>query len=327
MDAKVIANENCILKYEVGSKLYGTDTPTSDTDYSGIFIANKEYYFGLFSIDQVDVSEQSKLESGKNDTDAIDFTLYEIRKFIRLATDNNPNILEQLFVPENKIIHSTKYGMQLLENSNIFPHQGLYHRFVGYAHSQKKKMCIKTEHYNKLEEVVGFLQSTENHKEKVETIVPQLKSKFNLHTEDIVLEHNYIQHNVIVGDSKIPFDFTIAKAMEGLGGRIKIFSNRKELVSRYGYEVKFGSHVIRLLDEALELITTGKVKFPLRNADMIRDIKCGKYTLEQLYAIADKLEKEIEVALVTCNLPTHPNTEKINKLLISTIEDFIAERT
>jgi predicted nucleotidyltransferase len=36
---------NTLFKTVTGSHLYGTNTPTSDIDYAGVFIADKEFYF------------------------------------------------------------------------------------------------------------------------------------------------------------------------------------------------------------------------------------------------------------------------------------------
>jgi predicted nucleotidyltransferase len=37
------------------------------------------------------------LDNGKNASDAVDFKMYELRNYVKLALQNNPNILELLF--------------------------------------------------------------------------------------------------------------------------------------------------------------------------------------------------------------------------------------
>lgn len=320
MNVSEMAKKNLILKYPVGSKLYGTDTLTSDTDYSGVFVADESYYLGMFSVDQVDLSEVVKRVDGKNDSSSIDYTVYNIKKFIRLAMDNNPNVLEQLFISKEKLLYYTETGQILLDNREIFPHQGLYQRFTGYAISQKKKMVTKTTHFNILQDVVKYLKTKENYRDKLETLEVEMKTKFNLHIDEIVLDHNYIQRNFVVGDSRVPLDFTIKKAIEVLGNRIRIFSNRQELITRYGYDCKFASHLIRLLDEGIELLETGKIEFPLRNASLLKDIKEGKYSLEEIFIKAEQLEKEVALKLEKTKLPKYPNVEEINSLTIKLIK-------
>lgn len=87
-----IAEKNKILEIKSGSHLYGLNTENSDEDYIGIFLAPIEYHLGLQKVEQVDLSIKDKLESGRNSKDAVDKTFYELKRFIKLALDNNPNI-------------------------------------------------------------------------------------------------------------------------------------------------------------------------------------------------------------------------------------------
>lgn len=105
-----IAEKNKILEIRSGSHLYGLNTENSDEDYIGIFLAPIEYHLGLQKVEQVDLSIKDKLKSGRNSKDAIDKTFYELKRFVKLAIDNNSNILEVLFVDEKNIIYINEYG-------------------------------------------------------------------------------------------------------------------------------------------------------------------------------------------------------------------------
>ncbi len=56
MNLTQIANDNKILEIKVGSHLYGTNTPTSDIDYSGIFLPNKALVFGFKGVEEGSLS-------------------------------------------------------------------------------------------------------------------------------------------------------------------------------------------------------------------------------------------------------------------------------
>lgn len=79
-----------VFECQAGSHLYGTATEDSDVDIRGVFIPTEEYFFGfLYSIEQIE-------DKGK------DTTHFDVRKFLKLASGCNPNIVELLFVSKEK---------------------------------------------------------------------------------------------------------------------------------------------------------------------------------------------------------------------------------
>src|SRR5271170_2373841 len=67
-----------------GSRAYGTNLPTSDTDIRGVCIAPKEFYLGFLS----------DFEQAVQEPPLDDLTVYDIRKFLSLAVESNPNVIE-----------------------------------------------------------------------------------------------------------------------------------------------------------------------------------------------------------------------------------------
>ena len=99
-------------------------------------------------------------------------------------------------------------------------------------------------------------------------------------------------------------------------------TGRTELAEKYGYDTKFASHLIRLLLECQQVLVEHTLDFPLSQNNLVRDIKLGKYSLEEVLVKADELEKLIDLAYTTSDLQHHANTEEINKLQIRLLEDF-----
>ena len=93
-------------------------------------------------------------------------------------------------------------------------------------------------------------------------------------------------------------------------------------MEKYGWDVKFGSHLIRLLTEGLELLVEEKITLPLTNNNYIRDIKIGKFSKEYILEDATRYEALVEEVYVRSSLPNTPNLEAINKLQINLLEDF-----
>ena len=107
-----------------GSKAYGLDLPTSDTDIKGVYILPKERIYGLQYIPQV--------ADKTNDT-----VYYELGRFIELLAKNNPNIIELLATPTDKVL--IKHPIIDKIKPSLFLSKKCKGAFGGYAFSQVKK--------------------------------------------------------------------------------------------------------------------------------------------------------------------------------------------
>lgn len=121
--------KHTIFETIVGSRAYGINADDSDYDKSGVMIPGLEYFFGTMKVEQFQGYETDK-------------TIYEIRKIIRLISDNNPNCLDLLFSPDKCIIKITPYWERIIENSHLFLSKKCRFTFSGYAISQLNR--IKT---------------------------------------------------------------------------------------------------------------------------------------------------------------------------------------
>jgi predicted nucleotidyltransferase len=77
-----------------------------------------------------------------------DFAVYGIVKFFQLCMDNNPNMIDSLFVPRTAIIHTTPIAEIFRENRKTFLHKGAWHKFKGYAYAQASKIRNKVNSTN-----------------------------------------------------------------------------------------------------------------------------------------------------------------------------------
>ena len=118
-----------IMKGLSGSRAYGTSTPESDTDIRGIFCAPKRSIVTpYFTIKEMVLPEE---EDGK---------LYELTNFMKLFTDQNPNILELLFIHKDDILFSTPEYDILREAAPKLLSRKTAFTFSGYAMSQLKRI-------------------------------------------------------------------------------------------------------------------------------------------------------------------------------------------
>lgn len=136
------------LEVIMGSFAYGVSGKSSDMDVNAVCIPPKEMVFPHLSgmvpgfgppLNTFQQYQQHHIDLDDKEYDLVSFSLI---KFFQLAAENNPNIIDVLFVPERCITHMTEIGKLMRDNRKEFLHKGAYHKFKGYAYSQMQK--IKT---------------------------------------------------------------------------------------------------------------------------------------------------------------------------------------
>jgi uncharacterized protein len=146
--------DRCILYHISGGRLYGTSEDTSDFDYIGVTIPPQKYVVGLSSFEQVELKQ-------KVDGVLHEVTIYGIRKFMKLLTGCNPNIIESLFIKyRSRFQLATPAEYEHLwwgaihTARKLFISQKAYHTFCGYASSQLHKLRVKKHNMTGRKELV-----------------------------------------------------------------------------------------------------------------------------------------------------------------------------
>ena len=142
--------DNTMYLCMMGSVAYGVSTDMSDVDVYGFCMPPLGTVFPhaigmIHGFDRPQEFEQWQQHHcmDKSSGKEYDFSVYSIIKYFRLVADNNPNMIDSLFVPRNCVLHSTQISEHVRENRNTFLHKGSWHKFKGYAYSQLHKMNIK----------------------------------------------------------------------------------------------------------------------------------------------------------------------------------------
>jgi hypothetical protein len=106
--------------------------------------------------------------------------------------------------------------------------------------------------------------------------------------------------------------------LKGERGQKKVV--RPELVEKYGFDTKYAGHIVRLGLQGVELLSTGKVSLPMRDEDrrVVVDVRTGKYSLEEIYFLKEKLEKDLNQAYNNSSLPSNPNYFELEGWMIDT---------
>lgn len=101
-------------------------------------------------------------------------------------------------------------------------------------------------------------------------------------------------------------------------------AKRKKLVERHGYDTKNASHLIRLMTMAIDFLRTGVMEvYREKDAELFKDIKRGKYTLQAVKDMAYILFDEARQAKNLSPLPDKPNYLVAEDILMTIITDYL----
>lgn len=235
---------------KMGSHSYGIANSNSDIDMYGFAIPpigellphTKGEICGFGR--QNSRFEQYQQNHVDYEKDVYDINIYNIAKFIHLCMENNPNMIDALFVPTDCILFTNTIGDTIRYRRREFLHKGAYFKFLGYARSQLSKIRNKN---------------------------PEGK--------------------------------------------------RKAIVDKYGYDVKYASHLYRLADECEQILTTRDLNLR-RSQDKMLEIREGKVELWEIEKWFSSKEEYLKQCYEKSKIPEYPNEIEIKKLMIKCIEMY-----
>src|SRR5262245_25598729 len=117
-----------VYRVMVGSRAFGLATESSDEDRRGVFLPPAEWNWSL-------TKPPEQVEFFTEGVEEVD---WEIEKFVRLALQANPNILETLWSPA--VLHLDDIGAGLRHLRTAFLSRHLYRTYSGYVLSQFRLM-------------------------------------------------------------------------------------------------------------------------------------------------------------------------------------------
>jgi uncharacterized protein len=97
---------------------------------------------------------------------------------------------------------------------------------------------------------------------------------------------------------------------------------RPELVEAYGWDVKYGAHMVRLGVQGVELLEHGWITLPMPEPWLtwIRELRVGKHTMAEALEMAQWLEDRLHLLTDASDLPERPDYDAASRWLIGAYE-------
>ncbi|GHU76497.1 nucleotidyltransferase [Clostridia bacterium] len=294
-----------------GSRGYGTDNSDSDIDLRGFLVEDKRYLLGTGRFEQ--------FEDIPTDT-----VIYGVKKFFSLCAAANPNALELLGADEDCIVVMSEAGRKVRENADMFLSKRVVGSFGNYASAQLRRLSNALCH----DQFDAELQE----KHLRDTLAAEIDhfnrtyTAFDKNAIRLYLDESET-HGILADihlESYPLRDFT------------GIYSEMRETIKSYdklnhrnrkkddAHLRKHAMHLIRLLIMGTDILNgRGIVTRRVAEHDFLMDIRNGRYSYPEIFALAEEYQAKFDEAAKSSKLPPEPDYNQIEKAQIEIFERFM----
>lgn len=336
-----------IFESITGSRAYGLDTASSDTDIRGVYILPQSELYGLYY--QPQVSNESN-----------DIVYYELKRFMELLLKNNPNIMELLSVPESCVLY--RHPVMQMVQPEMFLSKLCEQTYANYAYAQiQKAYGLEKKIVNPMDGArkpvtdfcyiyngtcgVSLQQYADEQGYQLEefglSAIDHLNNCYQLyHSREKIyagIVKNEMANEVCL--SSIPKGQQPVAMLyfnkDGYSAYCKQYREYQEWTSRRNparynstmehgkkYDAKNMMHVFRLLTMAKEIAIEEKIHVFRNDRDFLLAIKAGKFEYDELVQKAQTMKEELSALYQQSKLQVTPDVNQVQRTLIKIREQY-----
>ncbi len=288
-----------------GSHLYGTNTPSSDTDYKGIFLPSKASC--LLGTAPKHFSFNTKTDRGaKNTVDDLDVNLWSLQYFLNLIGQGETNAIDLLYsysyrdmVVYDSVFFNNNYGGRKIFQILFEQHKKLFSvkntkSFVGYAIGQARKYGVKGSRLGVVKKIVNFLETLANSyggfvNWRVMTLATCVEDLLDLCGDPSYCFVKEVdakpkpKMTLFVNGSQHHLDITMEEFYSRMKSEYEKYGERaKQAETNEGLDYKALSHAVRAIRQMEMLLKDGKIVYPLACANELKSVKAGEKTWQEI---------------------------------------------
>ena len=336
-----VPKEPLVFSTLYGSRLYGTDGPSSDTDIRGVFLPDKNDLL---------LDKAPRHYSFK---DHRDISYLSLHYFLQMLTQGETNCLDMFFsyTNEKAKIKSSPLYEELIENKDKLITSNVT-KYLGYCKSQALKYSIKGDKIQNLEalnkvleqyahpsvitlgQVIAISECAIPGEATLIPFEPFIKNNKQIGKRRRVAGTDFGEHVYLVEMDNKERYFMVSGHLFPLNANLNTTRDSiKKCLASYGRrafnaaedngaDYKALSHAVRVCFQAVELLTTGQITFPhpdKHGLELIRNIKFHTTVLsyEEIVELVELQIKRIEEEyLPKTKLPKAPNWDWINEFIL-----------
>jgi len=304
-----------LAKVITGSRLYGTATAESDTDYRGIYLPTKaECLLGRVRDTIEDKSEE-------------DTTYYSLQTFLRLASEGQSVAIEMLAAPPECVVASSPVWERLRTTRHLFFTRNMY-AFLGYAKSMAGKYSTRADRLAETEAILklftdGLYRPDQLDSVRLSALWDHLPISLNAVKTTNDRSSAADKRAYQVCGREIQATVTVAHAYSVIKGIHDSYGERVRAAKEGRIDWKAFMHAFRVALQAKEIVETGDLCFPLRDAAWLRDVRMGRldFMAEGLDKRLDDLIAEVQAKLDASSLPAKVDGAAVDALLLAAYDE------
>ena len=340
--------DNILVKHYAGSISYGTNLPSSDVDFRGIYCDPPRGIVTPWSKPRTEQWESPVEE---------DTVITELHKYMIGYMNGSPNVLETLWVDRSDIVQGSEVYDYLRSMAPELLSKKLRYTFGGYALGQMKRIKGHNKWINNPKPKEGPVRS--DYFKLIQNFKPSQIFARDFSVYDYNIDHLfipygndiygivYVQGGTLFNDDKsirkvsyetIPDDvkkmtpefvvklcediYKFDKDMHSQYWKWRRERNvkRSELEENHGYDTKHAMHIVRLMRMGSEVLETGVVNVKRGDAQELLDIRAGKWSYNELMEWSEHTDAELDILVKTSDLPDKPDLVLAAEVLIKAEE-------
>lgn len=323
-----------------GSRLFGTTVATSDTDYKTIYMPSVMHLYLGKSLKNV-AEGASKEKGRKNTSSDVDGERIAIQTFARDFVAGQTYALELAWSPsvDDPETHPEfRRFVKTLHRDFLTCDIGQMLRF---SRSQAAKYGAKGDRYNSIVNLIELIGDTVSYMggkspfddKRLREIIDHFdKRKIDIFEEDPNLDmvKDETHMHLVVCGKMFPLDTKVYEVLARLNKMKESYGARaKEAAEMDGADWKAIMHAYRVICEAQELLTQGRITHPVPEPlrSYLVEVRQGLRPLEEITKRMDEAHARVNKLIVDSKLPSSEALwPKAADLVFETMERIIGMR-
>lgn len=331
-----------LVKMQFGSHVYGTNLPTSDKDFKGVFIPDAQEL--VMQRAAKHIRNSTKKDDSKRNTSAdVDDELFSFQTYMELIRQGQTVALDMLFTPVQYYcsdVPVSPFWQEIVDNRDKLIHKGT-NAFVGYTKAQAAKYGHKGDRLAALNLFMNASKDWNGHHELGEYASEIAALTQGAATKEVEIVFIPTPNgrdgkmcdmpHLSLANKKVGYTCSVDYARQVWQLALDKYGHRAKLAeSNDGVDWKATMHAVRIAAEAKELLLTGRITFPRPEASLLLAIRRGEIPYKQVEELIEQGLADIKDAELRSTLSDKPNYSYMDELVSnahwSAITDFAKSR-